>query len=154
MPIYPMKCMDFMGYKGLSYTWNLFKNFRRENEEDLDSVYPSLSTFPLEWLAGIKASTPCGLIYGRWTHVDLGRVLFEFCSMHNRTKGAPSSLFQGASCSRVVMQTNMFYRSLEQLWKYPFLPPSLPLLPTLKLHSLENILFLLPGKLCLVFSAC
>lgn len=60
--------------------------------------------------------------------------------------GAPL-LFSSASCSRVVMQTNMFYRSLEQLRKSP---PPLPLLPTLKLHSFENILFLLPGKLCLV----
>lgn len=56
----------------------------------------------------------------------------------------PLLLYSSTNCSRVVIQTNMFYRSLEQLWKSS--PSFLPLLPTLKLHSLENILFLLPGK--------
>lgn len=80
--------------------------------------------FPLEWLAGIKAPTPCGLIYGRWTHVDLGRVLFEFCSMHNRTKRGP--LF---SIPAQVVRVSLYRRTCSIVLSSsyenpPFLPSS------------------------------
>lgn len=140
-----MKCMGFLEYRRLSYTWNLFKKFS-EGEWGRSRFCISFPlNFPLEWLAGIKAPTPCGLIYGRWTHVDLGRVLFGFCSMHNRTKRGP--LF---SIPAQVVRVSLYRRTcsivLSSSYENPPFPSFLPLLPTLKLHSLENILFLLPGK--------
>lgn len=58
-------------------------------------------------------------------------------------RGPPSSLFQHKlfACRYTDEHVLSFSRAVMKI-----LPSFLPLLPTLKLHSLENILFLLPGK--------